>query len=87
MQHSVDAHADAKALFVRLDVDIAGAAADAFGEDPVDQRDDRRVLRRPSRESMSWTWTSSRPWRSSFCGCLLLLESSRSRRATYAAPL
>ena len=42
-QHAVDAMAHGDPLLLRLDVDVARARLDAFGEQLVDQPDDRRT--------------------------------------------
>ena len=46
-EHAVDAVADARALLVGLDVDVAGPVADRRQERDVDQVDDRAALDHP----------------------------------------
>ena len=43
-KHTVDAEADAKLFFVRLDVNVGSAAAQRVDQQHVDQSDDRRVF-------------------------------------------
>ena len=44
LQQAVDAVADAEAVLLRLDVDVAGPLVGGLDEDLVDELDDRRLL-------------------------------------------
>ena len=46
VEHAVDAEADAEDLFVGLEVDVGGAAADGIDQDHVDESDERRLVGR-----------------------------------------
>jgi hypothetical protein len=43
-EHAVDAHPHDEPALVGLDMNVADAAADGLGDDPVDQADRRRVV-------------------------------------------
>ena len=79
-QHAVNAVADAKFFFERLDVDIAGALFDGLRDHGVHQTDDRRFAGHVAKVFQVFVGLADRQWPSRFRSFRFVRSSGRWRR-------